>query len=105
MRLPTVKIKSDARSEGFIIINESDFDPEVHTLYEEAASGEPAESPETGQGFEAGAKYSLGEHAGAGYYVLLKGGEPVLGDDGEPETVGRGRDTAQATVDAMNERG
>jgi hypothetical protein len=33
---PTVKVKTDApdNADGFIVINESDFDPKVHELHE-----------------------------------------------------------------------
>lgn len=35
--LPTVKVKTDAadNEHGFYVINESDFDPAVHELFEE----------------------------------------------------------------------
>ena len=33
MRCPTVKVKAD-NEQGFIIMNEDDFDSETHTLHE-----------------------------------------------------------------------
>lgn len=40
MLLPTVKIKHERR--GYVIINESDYDPKKHTLYVEEAEKAPA---------------------------------------------------------------
>lgn len=38
-RVPTVKIKAPDRYPGdYLIINESDYDPDEHTLYEEATA-------------------------------------------------------------------
>lgn len=31
----TVRVKSDANEQGFIVINESDFDPDQHALFGE----------------------------------------------------------------------
>ena len=39
-RCPTTKVVSD-NEQGFFLINTSDFNPEVHTLYEEPASEAP----------------------------------------------------------------
>lgn len=33
MQIPTVKIATDITAEGYMIINESDFDPETMTIY------------------------------------------------------------------------
>lgn len=35
--IPTVKVRTDSpdNEEGFYLINQSDFDPEVHELFEE----------------------------------------------------------------------
>lgn len=90
MRLPTVTVVRGGRP---VRINESDYDPETHTLFGTESSSEDATQ----------ATYSVGDHTAAGYYILLKGGEPVIGEDGEPRTVGRGREAAQTQVDAMNE--
>lgn len=39
--IPTVKVKTDApdNEHGFYVINEADFDPTVHELFEEGDSG------------------------------------------------------------------
>lgn len=37
--LPTVKVVSDETEHGYIIINESDFDPAVHARYEAPTEG------------------------------------------------------------------
>jgi hypothetical protein len=37
MSVPTVRVKPWAESQGeFVIINEADFDPAVHTLFDES---------------------------------------------------------------------
>jgi hypothetical protein len=40
--IPTVKIVHDEAPGGFAIINESDFNPEIHKIFEE-----PAETSQT----------------------------------------------------------
>ena len=45
-RLPTVKIATDT-PKGFRIINESDFDPDVHDLFDEPALVEAVEPTDT----------------------------------------------------------
>lgn len=40
MQLPTVKVKNAKAKDGWMTINESDFDPKKHTLYEEAATAD-----------------------------------------------------------------
>ena len=32
---PTVRVKTDANESGFHVINEADFDPDLHTLFGE----------------------------------------------------------------------
>lgn len=32
---PTVRVASDANESGFVVINESDFDPDAHALFGE----------------------------------------------------------------------
>ena len=44
MNLPTVCIVNPAAKSGFTRINETDFDPSVHVLFDEAA-GKPAPAP------------------------------------------------------------
>jgi hypothetical protein len=39
--LPTVRVKSDATESGFMIINESDFDSEIHELFVESEEEKP----------------------------------------------------------------
>lgn len=47
MSIPTVRIKSShPEHEGYIIINESDFDKEVHEVWEEPKPAKPAEQKE-----------------------------------------------------------
>ena len=42
-RCPTVKVKPWSKDQGdFVAINESDFDPSLHELYEPAAEVPPA---------------------------------------------------------------
>lgn len=36
--VPTVKVKVPHTKGGFVVINESDFDPEKHELYEEPSA-------------------------------------------------------------------
>jgi hypothetical protein len=43
---PTVQVKSDASPQGFIIINEADFDAAVHALFDApAGDGSAAKAP------------------------------------------------------------
>lgn len=44
MQLPTVCIVNANAKSGFTRINESDFDPAIHALFDEAA-GKPVEAP------------------------------------------------------------
>lgn len=43
---PTVRVASD-NEQGYVVMNESDFNPDVHTLFEEApvAAPEPPVKP------------------------------------------------------------
>lgn len=66
-------------------------------------SSAPAPLPAGADAADSVVAYSLGGHTGAGWYKVLKGGEPVIGDDGEPKTVGRGKDKAQKQIDQLNE--
>ncbi len=42
---PTVRTVAD-NEQGYVVRNESDFDPEVHTLYEEPAAETPLDPVE-----------------------------------------------------------
>lgn len=48
MSIPTIKIKSDLRQAGFIIINESDFNPDIHELFENPTAKATIENVECG---------------------------------------------------------
>ncbi len=39
--MKTVKITSDEGNSGYVIINETDFDPEQHQLYDPNATQQP----------------------------------------------------------------
>ena len=41
---PTVRTVAD-NEQGYVVRNASDFDPEVHTLYEEPAAEAPLDAP------------------------------------------------------------
>lgn len=45
MAVPTVKVKSDLYADGYVVINESDFDESEHELFVEGESDERAEAP------------------------------------------------------------
>lgn len=41
-KVPTVKVKSDTAPDGYVVMNESDFDPSVHVKHEDAPPAPPA---------------------------------------------------------------
>ncbi len=46
--LPTIKIKNP-KGEGFILINEADFDPQTHKRWEEGGAKGQGKAPEADQ--------------------------------------------------------
>lgn len=49
--VPTIKVRTDSpdNEDGFYFINESDFDPEVHELFEEVTEQNVPQSIQTKQ--------------------------------------------------------
>lgn len=47
--VPTVKVKNPAEPGEFMIINQSDFDPDVHELYDPEATAEDAPADESAE--------------------------------------------------------
>lgn len=62
--IPTVKIRSEDTESGYVIINESDFDREVHKPYAEAQ----------GRAYEA-------KHRGGGKWAAYVDGKPLRDGD------------------------
>jgi hypothetical protein len=92
-RLPTIKIQ---RGDGYVIINESDFDPERHTRYGDAP--EPAKKAAKGGDPVSEGSVAEVEHTGGGWYVVRIGDAFLRGEGGEPVKF-KGSDAAQAALD------
>lgn len=84
--IPTVKVAHEGFDRGFIRINESDYDPDEHTLFEDAPDKEPAAD----EGEDTASPSFSYEHKGGGYYRILKGGEEI--------DVVKGKESAEAAV-------
>lgn len=68
MRLPTVRIADDRFVGGWRVVNESDFDPEVHTRWEDAQEQQDPEADQDPEG-ELPEGYRV-SNAGGPYLVL-----------------------------------
>jgi len=101
-KIPTKKVVNPDAPDDFMIINESDFNPDVHKLWEgeepeESGSGASTEpTPNTGddtptlpEGYEV-------EHAGAGYFFLM--GPDGQAIEGPSNGKWQGRDAAIAAA-------
>lgn len=94
--IPTVKVKHPDAPGDFMIINESDFDKNVHELFDGTANG--GSTGDLPAGYEA-------KHSGGGKYKALVNDEPLkYGDDhekaGEP-AVFASKDDALAALKAF----
>lgn len=74
--IPTVRIVHDGFEQGFVRINEEDFDPHEHTLYgDESLLEEDSSSEESGS-----VDYEL---ANNGWWTIYEDGEAVDSGRGE----------------------
>lgn len=104
-RIPTVKVATELFEGGFMIINEADFDPEVHELFE--GDEAPVDTPvpdETEDADETPAEDEDGlpegyqvENAGGPYMRLYAPSGAVIPGPANGKWQGR-----QAAVDAAN---
>lgn len=91
MKLPTVRVRS---GDSFVVINESDFDPELHEIWEAPDAPESAQSGSTETTPEGGAAEETGT-------AVVRRGSWYFGVDAEGEKLTKGFRSEEAAQDAL----
>lgn len=79
-KIPTVRIKDPSHPADYVVINESDFDPKVHELYEEPKGAKKAKAAAEGE-----KKGDDGPQLPEGYTIEAAGGayKHLYGPEGQ----------------------